>query len=150
MRTVNPYRYFNGDAEEAFSFYRSVFGGGFEVVIRFRDFDGNAMGIPEADLDKIAHIALTLGESNMLMATDYIQAFPEKFNPGNNFCIVLEPEDTEEAERLFAALASGGKARKPLQKTEWAEKHGECVDRFGVLWMVNYAGSEELSVRSGS
>jgi PhnB protein len=145
MKTANPYIYFNGNTEEAFTFYKSVFGGEFESIIRFRGFGENPMGIPEADLDKIAHIALPLGSTSILMGTDHLQSFPEKFNTGNNFCIVLEPESTREAEHLFSALSSGGEVMRPLQKTEWAEMHGECADKFGVKWMVDYAGSVQFS-----
>ncbi|MGH7564057.1 MAG: hypothetical protein ACREK5_06510 [Gemmatimonadota bacterium] len=74
MKTANPYLNFNGNTEEAFTFYKSVFGGEFVAVIRFRDFGDNPMGVPEADLDKIAHIALPLGPNNMLMATDTLDA----------------------------------------------------------------------------
>lgn len=149
MKAANPYLYFNGNTEEAFAFYKSVFGGEFEAVIRFRDFGDNAMGIPEDDLDKIAHIALSLGPANMLMATDHLRSFPESFKPGNSFSIVLDPESTEEAERLFEALSTGGKVKEPLRKTEWAEKHGQCEDRFGIRWMVNYTGSVQFSAGQG-
>jgi PhnB protein len=84
------------------------------------------------------------------MGTDHLQSFPEKFNPGNNFCLVLEPESTEEAQRLFEALSTGGEVKRPLQKTEWAEGHGECADKFGVQWMVNDTGNVQFFVGQGS
>ena len=144
MKSVNPYLNFKGNTKEAFDFYKSVFGGEFAAVIRYRDFPGNPMGVAAADLDKIAHIALPLGPNNVLMATDTLDSFPRKHQPGNNFHITLEPESEEEAERLFEALSADGQIEMPLQKTEWAEKYGQCADKFGVQWMVNYTGDAQF------
>jgi PhnB protein len=145
MKSANPYLNFNGNTEEAFTFYKSVFGGEFLAVIRFKDFGGNQMGVPDSDLDKIAHIALPLGKGNLLMGTDVLESMPVKLTVGNNFYISLEPESGEEAKTLFDALSAGGRVEMPLQKTEWAEKYGSCADKFGVQWMVNYAGSVRFS-----
>ncbi|MGH7481277.1 MAG: VOC family protein [Longimicrobiales bacterium] len=150
MKSANPYLNFPGNTEEAFTFYRSVFGGEFAAVVRFSDFSDNSMGVPDADRDKIAHIALPLGPHNMLMATDALDSFPEKYQPGNNFYITLEPESTEEAERLFEALSAGGQVEMALDRTEWAEKYGSCTDRFGVKWMVSYTGSVQFAVGQGA
>ena len=139
MKSANPYLNFNGNTEEAFTFYRSVFGGELAAVLRFRDFGDNTMGIAEADLDKIAHIALPLGGGTVLMATDSLESWPTPFERGNNFYITLEPDSGEEADRLFTALANGGGVEMPLDRTEWAEKYGTCVDKFGVQWMINQA-----------
>ncbi|HEX7028616.1 MAG TPA: VOC family protein [Gammaproteobacteria bacterium] len=139
MKTVNPYLYFNGNTKEAFDFYQSVFGGDFVAVLRYRDFDNNAMGVPEAELEKIAHIALPLGENSMLMGTDALDS--QGVSAGNNFHIALEPESAQEADKVFDALSAGGKVNMPLQQTEWAEKHGQCVDRFGIQWIVDYTGN---------
>lgn len=143
MKKANSYLYFNGNTEEAFTFYKSVFGGDFLAVFRYEDFGDNAMGVPEAELDKIAHIALPLGENNMLMGTDALGS--RKVTSGNNFFIALEPETDEEADRIFAALSAGGQVTMPLERTEWAEKHGQCVDKFGIQWMVDYAGNVQFS-----
>lgn len=145
MKIANPYVYFDGNTEEAFNFYRSVFGGEFEAVIRFRDFGDNPMGVAESDLDKIAHIALPLGPHNTLMGTDHLASFPDPFRQGNNISLVLEPDSAEEAEQLFSALAADGTVRKPLQQTEWAERHGECQDRFGIIWIVDYTGKVQFT-----
>jgi len=140
MKAANPYLNFKGNTEEAFNFYRSVFGEEFEVLLRFRDFGDNEMGIAEKDLDKIAHVALRLGQS-MLMGTDVVDSMPMTFTPGNNFYIALSPENADEADALFGKLAEGGTIEMPLQVTAWAEKYGSLVDKYGVQWMVSYEGA---------
>jgi PhnB protein len=144
MKAANPYLNFKGDTEEAFNFYKSVFGGEFQGVLRFRDM-GNPMGAPENELDKIAHIALPIGPNNILMGTDVLESWNKPFTVGNNFYITLEPETGEEAEKLFNALSAGGQVEMPLERTEWAEKYGACADKFGVQWMVNYTGAVQFS-----
>lgn len=140
MKAVNPYLNFSGNTEDAFTFYKSVFGGEFLGVMRFRDFSENAMGVPEGDLDKIAHIALPLGKDNLLMGTDTLESAGQPLRVGNNSYIFLEAESAEEAGRLFNALSDGGRAEMPLQRVEWAEAYGVCSDKFGVQWMVSYTG----------
>jgi PhnB protein len=140
MKAANPYLNFKGNTLEAFEFYKSVFGGAFQAVLRFRDFGDNGMGVAEKDLDKIAHIALPLG-SGLLMGTDVVDGMPGTFTVGTNLFIALDPDSADEAGRLFNRLADGGQVQMPLQQTEWAEKYGSLVDKFGVQWMVSYAGS---------
>ena len=142
VQAVNPYLNFAGNTLEAFEFYRSVFGGEFPMVLRYRDFPGN-MGAPEEVADKIAHIALPVGP-NMLMGTDVISDQTASFKIGNNSYIVLAPDDAAEAGRLFDGLSAGGKVEMPLQATEWAEQYGILADRFGVQWMVNYEGKNKF------
>lgn len=138
MKNVNPYLNFPGNTEEAFGFYRSVFGGEFPMVLRFRDFMPGTNG---ADGDKLAHIALPLGSGSMLMGTDALESHGRSLKVGNNFSISLEAETRDEAERLFARLSEDGGVAMPLGQTEWAELYGMCTDRYGVQWMVNYPGS---------
>lgn len=121
MKTANPYLNFNGNTEEAFTFYKSVFGGEFLAVVRFKDFGDSSMQVPENELNKIAHIALPLGKDNVLMGTDALESMGQSLEAGNNFYITLEAESAEEAEKLFNALSAGGQIEMPLQKTEWAE-----------------------------
>jgi PhnB protein len=146
MQFVSMYLNFNGNAEEAFQYYRSVFGGEYDGLLRFRDFGEDAMGAPEADRDKIAHISLPLVEGISLMASDVIGAQADAFNAGNNVYIYLETETAEEADRLFGALSDGGSAEMPLQPTEWAEKYGSCVDRFDVRWMISFTGDVQFAL----
>lgn len=146
VTAVNPYLNFDGNAEEAFRFYRSVFGGEYAVVVRIRDMGGGPPGTPEAELDRIAHIALPFGKDNMLMASDILPSMGHRLTVGNNFYITLAPDSGEEAERLFGALSAGGRVEMPLQPTAWAEKYGVCADRFGVQWMVTYTGSVQFTL----
>lgn len=150
MKAVNPYVNFKGNTEEAFNFYQSVFGGEFLGVVRFRDFPDNSMGVPEADLDKIAHIALPLGPHNILMGTDAVDSMPKDFVPGNNVSMAIETESADEADRLFNGLSSGGEVEMPLTKTDWAEKYGSCTDKFGVQWMVNYTGNVDYAAAAAA
>jgi PhnB protein len=139
MKQANPYLNFAGNTEEAFNFYRSIFGGEFLALVRFREFGENPMGIPEDELDRIAHIALPLGGGNVLMATDTTSGQPRTV--GSNVYIALEADTAEEAGRLFSGLAAGGRTEMELQQTQWAEKYGSLVDRYGVQWMVSYTGN---------
>lgn len=141
MRHANPYLNFPGHTEEAFTFYRSIFGGEFPLVLRFRDF-GPGMDGPDAD--KIAHIALPLG-ATMLMGTDALESHGRALVAGNNFAISVEADDAGEAQRLFDGLSGGGRVEMPLGRTEWAELYGMCVDRYGVPWMVNYPGAVQFA-----
>jgi PhnB protein len=142
MKAVHPYLNFKGNTEEAFEFYKSVFGGDYGMLVRFKDFDG-AMGVPESEQSKIAHISLPLGDA-MLMASDVVGSQADALSVGNNVYLNLTADSAEEAERVFASLADGGRVEMPLQRTEWAEKYGVCVDRFGVRWMVGYAGKVQF------
>ena len=140
MKAVNPYLNFPGNTREAFDFYRSVFGGEFLAVLRFRDFGENTMGIPDEEMDRIAHIALPLGPNNILMATDVV-GNRQELKLGNNSYLPIEAERAEEADRLFQGLSAGGRVEMPLQQTQWAEKYGICIDRYGVQWMIDYTGN---------
>jgi len=143
MKVANPYLNFDGKAEEAFQFYRSVFGGEFTNVTRFRDMGGQSMGMSGKELDGIANIGLPLGANNILMASD-VPAAMGSVKPGNNFYIALETDTAEECDTVFAKLAEGGRVEMEVQPTAWAEKYGSLEDRFGVHWMVMYTGSVQF------
>lgn len=143
LKTVSPYVNFDGNAEEAFTFYSSVFGVELSTVVRFQDFDG-MMGVSDEDRDKLAHVALPLGNGSMLMGSDTLESFGNPLVVGNNYYVSLELERADEAEQLFDALSAGGEIIMPLEQTEWAEKFGMCIDKFGVQWMVSYTGSVQF------
>ncbi len=137
MATFNPYLSFPGNTEEAFNFYKSVFGGEFTTLQRFKD-TPEAGKIPEKDKNKIMHVALPIGKGNVLMATDALESMGQKLTPGNNFYISINAESKEETERLFNKLSAGGKIELPLQDTFWGAYFGMFRDKFGIQWMVNY------------
>lgn len=145
MQAANPYLTFDGNTLEAFEFYRSVFGGAFEVVVRFKDMGGGPPGATPAELERIAHVALPIGKDDILMGSDTIPSMGHEHRPGNNFHITLSPDSGDEADRLFNGLSAGGTVQMPLQQTMWAEKYGSFVDRFGVQWMVSYAGNVQFA-----
>lgn len=137
MAAINPYLNFNGNTEEAFNFYKSVFGGEFLAVMRFKD-NAECAKVSESDKNRIMHIALPIGNGNILMATDSLESLGQKLTVGNNFYICLSPESKEEAEKLFNGLSADGKIEMPLQDMFWGAYYGSFADKFGVQWMVNY------------
>jgi PhnB protein len=145
MKAAHPYVNFAGNTEEAFRFYESAFGVEIAMLVRYRDFGESMSQLPDSDRDKIAHVALPLGGGVMLMGTDSLESLGQSLVPGNNFSISLEPESREEAERMFAALSAGGEVQMAVQRTEWAEVFGTCVDCFGIQWMVSYAGDASFT-----
>lgn len=147
VATVNPYLYFNGNTEEAFGFYRGVFGGEFVGIVRYRDMPCGDAPLTDEDKGKIAHIALPLGKQHILMGTDSLAAFGGESAAGTNHSIVLGPDDAAEAKTLFDRLAEGGRVQMPLQRTDWAEAYGIVADRFGIQWMVNYEGDQAFSFK---
>jgi PhnB protein len=139
MAQINPYLNFNGNTEEAFNFYKSVFGGEFATVMRFGEGPGcDQMPIAESDKDKIMHIALPIGNDNVLMATDALESMGQKLTEGNNYSISISADSKDEADKLFNGLADGGKVEMPLADAFWGAYFGMLQDKFGVRWMVNY------------
>ncbi|HEY2722127.1 MAG TPA: VOC family protein [Chitinophagaceae bacterium] len=139
MKTVNPYLNFPGTAEEAFNLYKSVFGGEFTSLQRFKDTPDTSNRIPANEADKIMHISLPLGKDNILMATDALESMGHPLTMGNNFHITLETESEDEANKLFEGLSKGGKVNMPMAKMFWGAYFGMVTDKFGVQWMINYS-----------
>jgi PhnB protein len=137
MTTINPYLLFNGNAGEAFSFYRSVFGGEFSILQRYKDMT-DADKVLEIEKDKIMHVSLPLGEGNILMGSDTSETMGRKVDIGNNFAISVSTESEDETTRIFNGLSAGGKITMPLAKTFWNAFYGMFTDKFGITWMVSY------------
>jgi len=138
MATLNPYLNFAGKTEEAFNFYKSVFGGDFLGEInRFKD-TPDADKLPKENQNTVMHIALPIGKGNVLMATDALESMGHKLIPGNNFYLSLEADNKTEAEKLFNALSKGGTVTMPLADAFWGAYFGMLTDKFGINWMVNY------------
>lgn len=144
MARVSTYLNFNGHTEEAFQFYRSVFGGEFPGGIhRFKDAPP-APGQPPLSAETanlVMHVELVLLGGHVLMGTDAPESMGFSLTAGNNVNINLEPDSRVEAERLYQALADGGKVEMPLQDMFWGAYFGSLRDRFGIQWMVNCANS---------
>jgi len=138
MRSVDTYLNFAGNTQEAFEFYRTVFGGEFGSRFTYADFGGVQAGHAESDLGRIAHISLRLTPNFVLMGSDVPSRSASDLKVGSNTYINLNVESVEEGRRLFDALAAGGRVEFQLGKTSWAEQYGSVVDRYGVQWMFNY------------
>ncbi len=139
MTKLNTYLNFAGNAEEAFNFYKSVFGGQFSAVVRFMDMPMEGVTIPKEDENKIMHIGLPIGKDDVLMASDALESLGQKLTQGNNVYISAHPESKEEADRIFGALSAGGEIEMPIADQPWGDYYGSLKDKFGVLWMVNYS-----------
>lgn len=138
MKSINPYLNFPGNTEEAFNFYKKVFGGDFVGgIYRFKD-TPDAKKLSAADQEKVMHVGLQMGEGNYLMATDALESMGFKVTFGNNFYISIEAESKEEADKLFKGLSEGGKADMPMKDEFWGAYFGMLTDKFGVKWMINY------------
>jgi PhnB protein len=136
MATVNAYLNFQGNTEEAFNFYKSVFGSEFATVMRFKDMPGN--NTAAEDQDKIMHIALPVGNGNMLMATDMLESQGQTLKTGNNFSLSIHATSEEEAMHFYNGLSAGGTIEAPYKKEFWGY-FGMFLDKFGVRWMINYS-----------
>jgi PhnB protein len=141
MTAINPYLTFDGNCEEAFNFYKSVFGGDFPYIGRYSDMPSDAPK-NESESNKIMHVSLPIGEGTILMGSDQPQEFG-KVIPGNNFAISINAMSEQEATRLFNALSEGGKVTMPMNKTFWGAFFGMFTDKFGINWMVNYDYNQE-------
>ncbi len=138
MTKFNTYLNFDGNAEEAFDFYKKVFGGEFSSAVRFKDFPIEGVEVPKADENKMMHISLPLNES-VLMASDSLEAFGQKLVQGNNVHISVHPDSKQEADRIFSALSEGGEVEMPIADQAWGDYYGSLKDKFGIQWMVNYS-----------
>ena len=136
MVTINPYLNFPRYTEEAFIFYKSVFGGEFLNLTRFKDTQEGGK-VSENEKEKIMHISLPVGK-NIFMATDALESMGHKLTAGNNFQLSVETESKEEATKIFNGLSKGGKVTVPLADAFWGAYFGMLQDKFGVQWMVSY------------
>ena len=137
MTTINPYLSFNGNCEEAFNFYKSVFGGEFPYVGRFKEMPAEYK-VPEAEKEKIMHISLPISKETSLMGSDSSESFGHPSTAGDNFSISINADNEDEAKRFFNELSSGGTVKMPLEKTFWGSLFGMFIDKFGINWMVSY------------
>lgn len=139
---INPYLNFPGTTEEAFNFYKSVFGGEFSAINRFRE-TPEAEKLSESDKDKLMHIALPIGKDITLMATDALESMGHSLTVGNNVYLSIETDTREEADNLFGKLSDGGTVEVPMDDMFWGSYFGSVKDKFGIGWMIDYTPAKE-------
>ena len=137
MALINPHINFNGNAEEAFTFYKSVFGGEFARITRFKDLSRPEFPVAEKEANKIMHIALPIGK-NILMANDVPESMGQVNENENRSKISISAESREEADKLFNGLSEGGQIEMPIEDSPWGTYFGMFRDKFGIEWMVDF------------
>lgn len=144
MTTVNIYLNFNGNCEEAFNFYRSVLGGEFPYIGRFKDMppQEGMPPLPKEMEDKIMHVSLPVSKETSLMGSDTGGEWASTFQQGNNFSISISTDSKEEADRLFNGLSDGGQVTMPMNNTFWGDYFGMFTDKFGINWMVSFNSNQ--------
>ena len=138
MRTINPWINFNGNAEEAFTFYKSVFGGAFSKIIRFKDLASAEFQVPDNEANKIMSIALPIGKHNVLLGNDVPEFMGRVNERENRSKIMVSTESREEADQVFNGLAAGGEVEGPIGDGPWGTYAGMFRDKFGIEWIVEF------------
>ena len=138
MARINPHINFNGNAEEAFTFYKSVFGGAFSKVIRFKDIESPEFPVAEHEKNKIMHIALPIGKTNRLMANDVPEIMGKTNENENRSKIVINMDSKEEADKIFNGLSAGGQIEGPIGDSPWGSYFGCFRDKYGIEWIVEF------------
>lgn len=138
MPTINPYINFNGNAEEAFEFYRSVFGGEFAKIVRFKDLASPDFKVPDKEMNKIMYIALPIGK-NVLMANDVPEIMGRVNENENRSKISVSVESQTEANKIFVGLSAGGNVEMPMSESPWGSYFGMFRDKYGIEWTIEFA-----------
>ncbi len=139
MATINTWINFNGNAEEAFTFYKSVFGGEFSKVVRFKDIASDEFPVPEKEENKIMYISLPIGTGTMLIANDVPEVLGKVNERENRSKILVNAETKEEAERLFTNLSAGGEVEGPMGDSPWDSYAGMFRDKYGIEWIIEFS-----------
>jgi len=138
MASIHPYIHFNGNAEEAFAFYKSVFGGEFSKTMRYKEISSAEFPIPESDANRIMHIALPIDNTSQLLGSDVMEMMGKVNESDNRSSIFLSAPNREDADKLFAGLSAGGKIQMPMTDGPLGSYFGMLSDRYGVQWMVEF------------
>lgn len=138
MANIHPFIHFNGNAEDAFTFYKSVFGGEFTRIMRYKDLSSAEHPIPENDANRLMHVALAIGKNSMIMGSDVMEMMGRVTENDNRNSILITAESREEADKLFNRLSAGGNIEMPMSDGPFGAYFGMLADKFGVQWMVNY------------
>lgn len=137
MPKINPYLNFDGKAEEAFTFYKSIFGGEFLGEVYKLGGAPGSENLSDEEKNRVMHIALPIGK-DILMASDIVPSAGQKLNVGNNNYVSIFPDSREDAEKLFNGLSQGGEIEMPLEDQFWGDYFGSFQDKYGVYWMINF------------
>jgi PhnB protein len=143
MPTINPYINFNGNAEEAFNFYKSVFGGEFGKIVRFKDIESAEFPLPENEEDKIMRIVLPIG-ANILIANDVPESMGPVNENENRSKIAVSAETKEEADKLFKGLSEGGSIEMPMAESPWGTYFAMFRDKYGIEWTIEYDSNGDM------
>ncbi|MBT1687029.1 VOC family protein [Dawidia soli] len=143
MARINPYIHFNGNAEEAFIFYKSVFGGEFTRLMRYKDLSGPEYPIAEHDADRLMHVALPIGKSNVLLGSDVMEMMGRVTETDNRNTISISAESRHEADQLFSGLSAGGKIDMPLADGPFGAYFGMFTDKYGIQWMMDFTPDQQ-------
>jgi PhnB protein len=139
MATLNTWINFNGNAEEAFTFYKSVFEGEFSKVVRFKDIASAEFPVAEKEENKIMYIALPIGNDTMLIANDVPEVMGRVDEHENRSKILVRTESKEEADRLFTGLSAGGEVEGPMGDSPWDSYAGMFRDKYGIEWIIEFS-----------
>ena len=139
MTTINPWINFNGNAEEAFTFYKSVFGGEFTKVIRFKDIESTEFPVAEKEKNKIMLITLPIGKNNTLLANDVPEIMGKVNENENRSKISVSTESKEEADKIFNGLSAGGEVEMPMDDSFWGSYFGMFRDKYGIEWVIEFS-----------
>lgn len=142
MATLNTWINFNGNAEEAFTFYKSVFGGEFEKVVRFKDIASEQFPVPEKEENKIMYIALPIGNNTTLIANDVPEVLGRVNERENRSKILVRAESKEEADTLFNGLSAGGEVEGAMGDSPWGSYAGMFRDKYGIEWIIEYSSAK--------
>ncbi|HEY4787127.1 MAG TPA: VOC family protein [Bacteroidales bacterium] len=138
MASINPYIHFNGNAEEAFTFYKSVFGSDFATIVCFKDMNFEGAPNVEKEAEKIMHIALPIGKHSVLMGSDTPEQLGKHNEKETRSKISISAESKEEADTIFNGLSKGGQIEMPIEDSPWGTYFGMFRDKFGIEWMVDF------------
>src|SRR3989344_5930789 len=142
MATINPWINFNGNAEEAFDFYKSVFGGEFSKVVRFKDIASEEFPVAEKEENKLMYISLPIGNGAILIANDVPEVMGRVNENENRSKILVNTESKEKADRLFSGLSAGGEVEGSMGDSPWGSYAGMFRDKYGIEWIIEFSSSK--------
>jgi PhnB protein len=145
MALINPYIHFNGNAEEVFTFYKSVFGGEFAKLMRYKEISSPEYPIPEKEANRLMHIVLPIGKNVVLMGSDTLEAMGQVTENDNRNTIFISAESRDEAGKLFSGLSAGGKVEMPIADGPMGSYFGMFTDKYGIEWMVDFTPGQGIN-----